>query len=141
VLGMRGDPDGSDADRELSSSARPVGDETGDATRRTHLANERTQLAWWRTGLTSLAVGVGVGRVVPELSDGAGGHLAYALLGAGFVIYGILFILAGTWRQRQVESAVIGGRWRAQDAQMVLVLTVIGVALSVATGVLILVDA
>jgi putative membrane protein len=138
---MRGDPDGSDADRELSSSARPVGDETGDATRRTHLANERTQLAWWRTGLTSLAVGVGVGRVVPELSDGAGGHLAYALLGAGFVIYGILFILAGTWRQRQVESAVIGGRWRAQDAQMVLVLTVIGVALSVATGVLILVDA
>ncbi|MCW3009071.1 MAG: hypothetical protein JWP17_3697 [Solirubrobacterales bacterium] len=138
---MRGDPDGSDADRELSSCARPVGEETGDATRRTHLANERTQLAWWRTGLASLAVGVGVGRVVPELSDGAGGHLAYALLGAGFVIYGILFILAGTWRQRQVESAVIGGRWRAQDAQMVLVLTVIGVALSVATGVLILVDA
>jgi uncharacterized membrane protein YidH (DUF202 family) len=26
-----------------------------DATRRTRLANERTYLAWWRTGLTALA--------------------------------------------------------------------------------------
>src|SRR5437870_13076633 len=31
-------------------------DEALDATRRTRLANERTYLAWWRTGLTSLAV-------------------------------------------------------------------------------------
>jgi putative membrane protein len=114
-------------------------DETGDATRRTHLANERTQLAWWRTGMASLAVGVGVGRVVPELSEGD--HLAYGLVGLGFVVYGILFLLAGTWRQRQVESAVTDGRWRAQDERMVLVLTVIGVALSLATGVLIVVDA
>jgi uncharacterized membrane protein YidH (DUF202 family) len=118
---------------------RSANDETGDATRRTHLANERTQLAWWRTGLASLAVGVGIGRVVPEL--GEGDHLAYGIVGAGFVVYGLLFILAGTWRQRQVESAVVRGRWHAQDATMVLVLTALGVALSVATGVLIVVDA
>ena len=31
-------------------------DQAQDATRRTRLANERTYLAWWRTGLTSLAV-------------------------------------------------------------------------------------
>ena len=42
--------------------------ESGDATRRTRLAGERIQLAWWRTGLTSLAVGIGIGRVVPELN-------------------------------------------------------------------------
>jgi uncharacterized membrane protein YidH (DUF202 family) len=42
-----------------------------DATRRTHLASERTELAWWRTGLAALAVAVGVGRVVPGLDRGA----------------------------------------------------------------------
>jgi uncharacterized membrane protein YidH (DUF202 family) len=29
--------------------------EAVDASRRTRLANERTELAWWRTGLTALA--------------------------------------------------------------------------------------
>src|SRR4249920_3427477 len=48
--------------------------EAVDATRRTHLANERTQLAWWRTGLTALAVALGVGRVVPELAGGGAHH-------------------------------------------------------------------
>jgi len=33
--------------------------EVVEATRRTHLASERTCLAWWRTGLTSLTVGIG----------------------------------------------------------------------------------
>ena len=42
-----------------------------DATRRTRLANERTYLAWWRSGLTALAVSFGAGRIVPELSGGA----------------------------------------------------------------------
>lgn len=31
-----------------------------DASRRTYLAGERTQLAWWRTGLTALAVALGL---------------------------------------------------------------------------------
>ena len=45
-------------------------DEARDAARRTRLANERTYLAWWRTGLTTLAVSVGAGRLIPELSQG-----------------------------------------------------------------------
>jgi putative membrane protein len=36
-------------------------DDAQDATRRTLLANERTYLAWWRTGLTSLAVSLAAG--------------------------------------------------------------------------------
>ena len=39
-----------------------------DSTRRTRLANERTYLAWWRTGLTTLAVAIGAGKIVPELT-------------------------------------------------------------------------
>ena len=110
-----------------------------DATRRTHLANERTQLAWWRTGLTSVAVGVGVGRVVPEL--GQVSRWPYAILGVGYILYGIAFILAGTWRQGQVEGAVRVADFAFQDRRLVLALTAIGVVLSLATAVLVLVDA
>lgn len=113
-------------------------DETGDATRRTHLANERTQLAWWRTGFTTIAVGVGIGRVVPEL--GGGDHWSYAALGVGYIVYGILFILVGTWRQRQVETAVMDASWAAQERSIVLGLTVVGVLLAVLTGLLVIVD-
>jgi putative membrane protein len=49
-----------------------------DLIRRTRLAAERTELAWWRTALTSIPVAVGVGRVVPELS-GTTTELPYVL--------------------------------------------------------------
>jgi putative membrane protein len=41
-----------------------------DATRRTRLAAERTYLAWWRSGVAALAVGLAAGKLVPELSGG-----------------------------------------------------------------------
>jgi uncharacterized membrane protein YidH (DUF202 family) len=37
-------------------------------TERTRLANERTYLAWWRTGIAGVAAGFAVGHVVPEVS-------------------------------------------------------------------------
>ncbi|MGI8557109.1 MAG: DUF202 domain-containing protein [Solirubrobacteraceae bacterium] len=52
-------------------------DSTRPATRRTHLANERTYLAWWRTGITALAGG----KLVPSLAHGA--RWPYVVLGAG----------------------------------------------------------
>jgi putative membrane protein len=58
-----------------------------DATRRTRLATERTELAWWRTGLTALAVALGVGRVVPELGHG-GARWPYVVADVGFAIWG-----------------------------------------------------
>jgi len=116
-----------------------TGSETGDATRRTHLANERTQLAWWRTGFTAIAVGVGVGQVVPQLSGGS--RWGYAAVGVGYIVYGIAFIIAGTVRQRQVETAVMDARWAAQERSMVLGLTLVGVLLGVLTGLLVMLDA
>ena len=62
-----------------------------DASRRTRLAAERTLLAWWRTGLAALAVGIGVGRIVPELSD-ASRHWPYVVLGVLFAVYGLAMI-------------------------------------------------
>ena len=57
-------------------------DDAVDATRRTRLANERTYLAWWRTGLTAFAISFGAGRIVPELSGGP--NWPYELIGVAF---------------------------------------------------------
>ena len=74
-------------------------DTSASADRRTSLAVERTQLAWWRTGLTSLAVAIGVGRVVPELSE-ADTTWPYAAVGIAFALYGIALFAQGTRRGR-----------------------------------------
>jgi putative membrane protein len=62
-----------------------------EGSRRTRLAAERTQLAWWRTGLTAIAVGIGIGRILPALDPGAD-ELPFVLLGSGFAAYGIALI-------------------------------------------------
>jgi putative membrane protein len=101
-----------------------------DAARRTRLANERTYLAWWRTGLTSLGVSLGIGRVVPELAHGS--NWPYETIGAGFGLLGIAFIGYGYRRQERVEAAVREGGYAPLDQRFALVLTVVGVVLAAA---------
>lgn len=108
-----------------------------DATRRTWLALERTQLAWWRTGLTALAVGIGVGRVVPELQEGAD-DWPYVALGIGFAVYGIALIALGMVRERHISAELAAGRSRLATTRFDVVLAIAGMALGVATGLLIL---
>ena len=76
-----------------------------DAIRRTRLAAERTELAWWRTALTSIAVAVGVGRVVPELS-GSSTEWPYVVVGIGFALYSVALFAYGSIRSRRVEAAL-----------------------------------
>jgi putative membrane protein len=102
-----------------------------DATRRTRLANERTYLAWWRSGLTALAVSFGAGRIVPELTGGA--TWPYALLGAGFGVLGLAFILFAFTRQRRVEEALRTGGYAAFGERAALAFTVAGLLLGVGT--------
>jgi putative membrane protein len=64
---------------------------------RTGLAVERTMLAWWRTALTALAVALGVGRLLPELS-GDSRTWPYVALGLGFAVYAIGLFGFGTAR-------------------------------------------
>ncbi len=110
-----------------------------DATRRTHLANERTQLAWWRTGLTALAVALAIGRVVPELG-GSPTRWPYTLVGAGFAIYGVGLVLYGNARSRQVMQALRSGRYSEAPEGMINALTATGIALGLATLALIVFD-
>jgi putative membrane protein len=102
--------------------------ETTDATRRTHLANERTYLAWWRTGLTSLAVSIGVGKLVPALTTGA--RWPYTIVGVGFALLGIAFMAYATVRHRQVGDALARGEFARPDDRLLAALTGLGVLLA-----------
>ena len=109
-----------------------------EATRRTYLANERTELAWWRTGLTALAVSLGVGRLIPEL--GSGPNWPYALIGAGYAVLGTGFIAYGAWRERAVRNAIERGDFAYPDKRVFAALTALAVLLGLATFVLVVVE-
>jgi putative membrane protein len=110
-----------------------------DATRRTYLAGERTQLAWWRTGLTALAVALGVGRVVPELA-GTGSRWPYVVAGVGFAIWGVVALAYGTLNRTAMTRALQEGRFHEGPPWALQALTISGIALGLLTAVLILID-
>jgi putative membrane protein len=112
--------------------------ESVDATRRTRLASERTELAWWRTGLTALAVALAVGRVIPGLDRGLA-RWPYDLAGACFAIYGVAVIAYGSHRRRATERALDEGHFPETPRNAHSALAVGGVALGLLTVVLILI--
>src|SRR2546423_3614206 len=105
--------------RAMTEEPRAHEPETWDALRRTRLANERTYLAWWRTSLTSFAVALGAGKIVPDLTNSP--RWPYALDGAGFAVLGILLLAYGLRRQRAVEQAVDRGEVAPATARFLLV--------------------
>jgi putative membrane protein len=102
-----------------------------DVKRRTWLAAERTWLAWWRTGLGAAAVSIGVGRLLPDLTGGALWPLR--LLGFGYGVVAIAVLVIGAVRQNQVASALRRGSYEELSSPLVLWLTAVAVALSLAT--------
>ena len=106
-------------------------EETKDASRRTRLANERTYLAWWRTGLTAIAVCVGLGRIVPGIADVT--KWPYELVGAGYGLLGVGFMVLAHVRMRVVEAAVDRGEFARLDQRWSLVLLVVGAGLGLAS--------
>jgi putative membrane protein len=104
-------------------------DQSGDATRRTYLANERTYLAWWRTGVTALAASVGVGRIVPSITHQT--RWPYAILGVGFALIGITTVAYAFRRHREVRQAVERGSFTHPNDQILIGLTIAGVVLGI----------
>jgi putative membrane protein len=124
--------------RTQSPGGRRSFDETHDALRRTRLANERTYLAWWRTGLTSLAVSLAAGKVVPSLTHTA--RWPYAIAGAGFAILGVMCITYGYRRERQIDQALQEGRFAPIERRANMILTGLGALLGLLVLVLIVVE-
>jgi putative membrane protein len=109
--------------------------ETGDATRRTRLANERTYLAWWRTGLASLAVSLGAGRLVPALTPGA--QWPYTIAGIGFAGIGVAFIGYAFLRHKRVEQAISRGEFSPPEEGFITAMAIVGVLLGLLVLVLV----
>jgi putative membrane protein len=105
--------------------------EVKDAARRTRLANERTYLAWWRTGLTALAVCVGLGRIVPQVAGVT--KWPYELVGAGYGVVGVALMMVAHYRMRSVERAVDSGGFARLDSRLGRAMLLVGVVLGVAT--------
>jgi inner membrane protein YidH len=107
--------------------------------RRTSLANERTQLAWWRTGLTALAVALAVGRLVPDVG-GKSTQWPYTVVGVGFALYGIALIGYGSIRSSTVEQAAARGEFVPPPHGTLAALGFVGMALGLLTALLVIFD-
>jgi putative membrane protein len=121
----------SEIERRQRPSGRREFDDTRDAARRTRLANERTYLAWWRTGLTALAVSLAAGRVVPTLSHGTA--WPYEVVGAGFALLGVACIGIAYQREREIERALEQGKFATMSTRTTMLLTAFGVLLGLLT--------
>jgi putative membrane protein len=103
-----------------------------EAPRRTRLAGERTQLAWWRTALAAFAVGLGVGRGIPALDPDVT-HWPYMALGSAFVVYGLLLMQFGNHRGGAVERSVMAGEYTPPGRLTTGLLGWMGLALGIGT--------
>ncbi len=93
-----------------------------------HLANERTLLAWIRTSIAVIALGVAINRfslflmeinqVVPEVRDAANRHVEK--LGAGLVVLGIVIMVGALWHYLRVSRAIDAETYRPSTLIMVL---------------------
>jgi uncharacterized membrane protein YidH (DUF202 family) len=45
-------------------------------------------MAWWRTGLTSVAVGLGIGKVIPDPGS-TEPRWPYAVIGTAYAVIGV----------------------------------------------------
>jgi putative membrane protein len=103
---------------------------------RDHLANERTQLAWLRTGATAMVVGLGIARFADD------GQISAASLVAGgiLVLTGAAAVCFGTVRYRRVARELREGvsRTAAETAGPTIAAGVLLVAMVAATVVVLM---
>ena len=136
---MTGRPNVCDDARMGSGASEPAHTPAHtDATRRTHLANERTYLAWIRSALTAVAVGLGVAKFIPSLHEGAA--WPYVALGIGFCSLGLLLAIYGVYRLRSVDRALRTGSFGPFDDRAAVVIGAIAVSLSALTIVVVVFD-
>ena len=86
---------------------------------RDHLANERTYLAWLRTSLSLITVGVGVAQLFRLQTSSLGSNTYQAgiiwgkTLGSVLVCFGMAFLLLGTYRYFESQAMMTQGSYPA----------------------------
>jgi putative membrane protein len=102
------------------------------------LAAERTWLAWFRTGIGVAAAAIGVGAVVPKLTDQT--TWGYAALGAGYAALAVGVFFEGFRRQREIYTALDTDNDLPTGLRAIISLTVAAGVLACATLVLLLTE-
>ena len=107
---------------------------------RDHLANERTFLAWVRTGAAIVVFGFAIGRFSIALRQltALQGHPVHrsgisVWMGATSILLGVLLVIAGLFRYRQTRERLDQGKFEPAGfvLDLVTVLTVLfGLALA-----------
>ncbi|AQA24057.1 YidH family protein [Rhodococcus oryzae] len=107
----------------------PTQPNTG-STARDHLANERTYLAWHRTGISVAALGVAVAKFAPN----RGGHA----VAAGFILIGagLLVSAYGTMRYRAISRQIESGEFAPATFAAIATSSVVTVLALLAVAVL-----
>jgi putative membrane protein len=91
-----------------------------------HLSNERTLLAWIRTSIAVIALGIAINRVslflmeihqlVPELRAVANRHIKG--LGVGLIVLGIVVLVGAFWHYVRVGRAIDAENYRPSTVAM-----------------------
>lgn len=89
-----------------------------DSRARTHLANERTFLAWFRTGLSLVALGLAAAQFLGQLLLGVPG--LHTLLAYFLVIAGIILIGLGLLRFLAVRRGLAEGTYSAGRSEVAI---------------------
>ena len=110
-----------------------------DVTRRTFLAEERTWLAWWRSGIAAATAAAAVGGIAPRLLDSERG--AFVALGAGYALVAVAVFVAGWRRHEAAARSLERGAYAPLERSWVLVLSVAAGMLAIATLVVVVLAA
>jgi putative membrane protein len=104
-----------------------------DSRARTHLANERTFLAWLRTGLGLIVLGLAAAQFIEVDRDLVPGLRAISDFAAILIVSGALLVLVGSTRyfrgRNQIEGAHFQPAGRGIVAATGLVLAIAGLSL------------
>jgi len=110
---------------------------------RDHLANERTFLAWIRTGFATAALGIVLARL--QVTNAAGTPLPseadamfYKILSLVFVIIGAICLVAGSYRYALVEYSMERGQYPTSGLVSVIV-AFLGIVAFLATFIMLLI--
>lgn len=117
--------------------------ENRDLAARDHMANERTFLAWLRTSLSFITIGIGIAQLF-RLDSAAESPLSLhslktqgKVLGASFIGLGILTLVFGVVRYFQVQYTLRFGMFPATRIGILLLVAIAGVLVSYASAVII----
>lgn len=113
-----------DSEQPLQAGAepRPAVDQGSRA--RTHLANERTFLAWLRTGLSLMAVGLAVAGLLPvDLVPGIPYVRIFAVL---LVLSGTMMVVYGANRYVRVNQQIETGVYDPAVKAIVTIAAIVG---------------